>query len=415
MATLTRNGAAFVAIASAVGVGPLSTAASAQTIGDDFLEFGAEVDLRYDSNVVRGGRGLVGETDAADYNGSDIIITPALTASINKTLGSNAVRASVLVGYDFYLRNERLGNERIQADLAGVGKLAFCELRPGLSFQRRQARAGERGIVTDPAVDVNAVQTVQDYRLDASCGRSIGIRAIGGVEFSSGRTSSEFRRLSDYDRFTYYGGIGYQQPSIGKLDLYASNEETEYVNSPIEEQLRDYSVRRYGATFSRDINARWNANVGVFYVDVNAASAIQENYSGLGWNIGLNGTFPPRLQVGLQFGKDVQPVLNNDSLYTKQTLYGVSLNYALNERWNLSGAYSLRDRNYVYSEVLPPSTEANLLEDQFNLATVSATYNTASPLSFSLYGGYEKRSSNTPLFNYDGVYGGVTVKYLFRR
>ena len=412
MATINRNGAAFVAIASAVGVGPLCASASAQTVGDDFLEFGAEVDLRYDSNVVRGGRGL---PEADGYDGSDIIISPALRAAVNKTLGRNAVQASVLVGYDFYTRNDRLGSERINADLVGVGKLAFCELRPGLSYSRRQARAGDRGVIIDPAIDVNSVQTLQDYSLDVACGRDIGIRAIGGVNFSSGRTSSEFRRLGDYDRFTYYGGLGYQQPSIGKLDLYASNEKTEYKDRLIEEQLDDYSVRRYGATFSRDIGARWNANVGVFYIDVDAVATSEENYNGVGWNIGLNGTFPPRLQVGLQFGKDVQPVLNNDSLYTKQTLYGVSLNYALNERWNLSGAYSLRDRNYVYSAALPPSTEANLLEDQFNLATVSATYQTASPLSFSVYGGYESRSANTPLFNYDGVYAGVTVKYLLRR
>ena len=153
----------------------------------------------------------------------------------------------------------------------------------------------------------------------------------------------------------------------------------------------------------------------MFFVDAGAPSVVGENYSGVGWNIGINGTFPPRLQVGLQFRKDVQPVLNNDSLYTKQTLYGVTANYALNQRWNLSAAYSLRDQEYVYSEALPPGTEFNLVEEQFNLATVSATYNTGSPLSFSLYGGYENRSANNTLFNYDGYYAGVTLKYLIRR
>ncbi len=412
MAKFIREGAALVAIASAFGVGSLAPGAAAQTVGDDFLEFGVEVDLRHDSNVVRGSREWADDTG---FDGSDQIISPALTAAVNKSLGRHAVRAAVVAGYDFYLQNDRLNSERIGVNVDGLVNLAICQLRPGASYQRRQARLGDRGLIIDPGVDVDSVQTVQSYKLDAACGRGVGIRVIGGTSVASGRNDSEFRQLSDYDSFTYYGGLGYQQPSIGKLDLFASREETEYKNRIIEGELDEYAVSRYGGTFSRDIGARWNAQAGVFFVDVDAPSVVGENYSGVGWNIGVNGTFPPRLQVGLQFGKDVQPVLNNDSLYTTQTRYGVTANYALNQRWNLGAAYSMQDREYVYSEALPPSTEFNLLEEQFNLATVSATYNTGSPLSFSLYGGYENRSANNTLFNYDGYYAGITVKYLIRR
>ena len=139
MTKFTRDGAALVALASAFGVGVLPTGVAAQTVGDDFLEFGAEVDLRHDSNVVRGSREWAEETG---FNGSDQIITPALTAAINKTLGRHAVRASVLVGYDFYMQNERLNNERINADVVGLANLSICEVRPSATYQRRQARTG---------------------------------------------------------------------------------------------------------------------------------------------------------------------------------------------------------------------------------------------------------------------------------
>lgn len=412
MAKVNRNMRAVAAVAGAMKIAAVAGSASAQTVGEDFLEFGAQVDLRYDSNVVNGNSE---RAEARGYDKTDQIITPSITAAINKTLGRHAIRASALVGYDFHLQNPRLDSERIAADLDGLLNLSLCEVRPGASFQRRQAEAGDRALVLDPTLGIDNVQTIQEYKVDASCGRPIGLRAIGGVSWRMGDNSSELRQLADYDSFTYHGGIGYHQPSIGTLDLYVSNESTEYENRLIGDELDSYDVRRYGASFERDIGARWNARVEAFYVNVDSAAVIGDDFSGAGWNIALNGTFPPRLQIGLEFGKDVFPVLNNDALYMRQTLYGVRANYALNENWDLAAAYSLRDRNYTYSQLLPPSTEGNLLEDQFNLATVSATYKTASPLSFTLYGGYENRSANNPLFDYDGFYAGLTVKYVLRR
>ena len=412
MAKTNRNLCAAAAMVGAAGSFVCAANAGAQTVGEDFLEFGAQVDLRYDSNVVTGAQQRALDED---FDRSDQIITPSLTASINKTLGRNAIRATALVGYDFHLQNSQLNSERLIFDIAGLVNASICELRPGANFQRRQSRTGDRALFLVDDFDPDNVLTVQEYKLDAACGRSIGLRPIGGLSFRSGRNSSELRQLSDYDSFTYYGGIGYKQPSIGTLDLYASHEKTEYENRLIEGELDEYEVRRIGGTFARDIGARWNARAGAFYIDTDAAGVVGENYSGLGWNIGLNGSFSPRARLSLDFAKDVQPVLNNDSLYMKQTLYGVRGAYVVNERWTLNAGYSLRDRSYVFSEALPPSTEGNLLEDQFNLATVSADYNTASPLSFTLYGGYENRSADNPLFDYDGYYAGVTVKYLLRR
>lgn len=412
MAKIDRNMRAVAAVAAALAFAPLAAPARAQTVGEDFLEFGAQVDLRYDSNVINGD---AARAEARGYDQADQIIIPALTAAVNKTLGRHAVRASALVGYDFHLQNPRLDSERIVADLAGLLNLSLCEVRPGINFQRRQAEAGDRSLVLDPSFGIDNVQTIQEYKVDAACGRPIGLRAIGGVSWRMGDNSSDLRQLADYNSFTYRGGIGYHQPSIGTLDVYASHESTEYENRLIGDERDGYDVRRYGASFSRDIGARWNARVEGFHVNVDSAAVLGDDFSGFGWNAAVNGTLPPRLQLGFEFGKDVYPVLNNDALYMRQTLYGVRADYALNERWSLGGAYSLRDRNYTYSQLVPPTTDGNLLEDQFNLATVSATYKSASPLSFTLYGGYENRSANNPLFDYDGFYTGVTVKYLLRR
>ncbi|MDG6079107.1 hypothetical protein E3U23_07870 [Erythrobacter litoralis] len=412
MAETLRNLRATATLATALASVAFASGVSAQTVGEDYLEFGGQVDLRYDSNVINGN---AQRAEARGFSRDDQVVTPSLTAAINKTFGRNAVRASALIGYDFHLQNPRLDSERISVDLLGLISLSVCELRPGINFQRRQAERGDRSLVIDPGIAIDNVQTIQEYKLDVACGRSIGLRPIGGVSFRSGDNSSDLRQLADFNTFTYYGGLGYQQPSIGTLDLYASKASTEYENRMIGDEFDGFDVFRAGAAYSRDIGARWNARIEGFYIDTNAVTAVEENYNGLGWNIGLNGTFPPRLSLGVQFGKDVQPVLNNDALYMKQTTYGVNADYAVNERWNIGAAYSLRDRNYVYSAALPPSTEGNLTEDQFNTATVSATYTTASPLSFTAYGGYENRSANNPIFDYDGFYAGLTVKYLFRR
>lgn len=54
MAKVNRNMRAVAAVAGAMTIAALAGSASAQTVGEDFLEFGAQVDLRYDSNVVNG-------------------------------------------------------------------------------------------------------------------------------------------------------------------------------------------------------------------------------------------------------------------------------------------------------------------------------------------------------------------------
>ena len=408
--SLYRNVVSF-ASCSAIAVALSAPAVNAQEAASDGFQFGVELDTQYDSNV-----GNLSEERAAtrEIQSDDVIFTPSIFASVNKTFGRFALRGNASLGYDFYAENTRLNSERAFADLTGETRLSLCTVQPGLSYRRQQNELGDRFFSDVADVPLDNVQTVQRYALDVACGREFGLRAIGGVAYEEGDNSAVEREFSDYNRMTYTAGLGYQHPSLGELDVFASKEDTDYDNRILDGFMDSYDVKRYGVTLSRNTGARITARVSAFMIDVDAP-ATGEDFEGLGWDVGVTARVGARTSFFYDMGQDVQPVLNNDALFMENRDWGAGASYALSERTTLSGSYRRSRKQYVYSDFLPPDDANPLLADTFDRIDASADFKGSGPLEFSLYGGYEKRSSNDDFYEYDGVFAGVRVRYLLGR
>lgn len=384
----------------------------AQDVADSSFQLGFQLDGRYDSNVANTNDA---RAELTRVDGSDFIISPSLFMNINKEVAGFELQGNVSLGYDFYAENSELDSERLFADLQGETRLGFCSVQPGLSFRRQQQELFDRAFVDDAALALDNVQTVQEYRLDLGCGQEIGIRALGGVAYERGDNSNEIRNLSDYESFTYSAGIGYRQPSIGALDIYASQEKTDYENRIVDGVQDSYEVRRYGASFERDIGARLKGRIEGFVIDLDAPGTTGPNFNGTGWNFDLSATLGARVTSYVTLGQDVQPVLNNDALYMKARNWGAGVSFALNDRATLNGAYARLERDYVYSDLLPADEDTPLLDDSLDQFTGSVDFRGSGRLGFSLYGGYENRSSNDAFYDYDGFFAGVKMRYLLIR
>ena len=384
----------------------------AQEIGADTFQVGVELDTQYDSNVANTS---AARAETTNLEGSDVIFRPSLFMMVNKDLGGFQLQGNASAGYDFYAENTRLNSERLAAELNGNTRVGFCNLRPGLSFIRQQQQLNDRFFIDESDDVLDNVQTVQEYGLRAGCGQEYGLRALGGVSYARGDNSNELREFSDYESMTYTAGLGYHHPSVGELDLYASQEDTDYPNRVATGVDDTFRVRRYGASFERDIGARLKGRIEAFAIDLDVPGASETNFNGTGWDFDLSATIGARTTAYVTAGRDVQPVLNNDALYTKSTSLGGGVSYAVNDRVTLSGSYTRLDRTYVYSGVLPADEEARLVDDDLNLFSASANFRGSGPLGFTLYGGYEDRSSNDPFYDYDGFFAGVKLRYLFIR
>ena len=412
MAMKPREHALTFALSLALVSTGAGTRAQAQEASDSSFQLGVQLDGRYESNV---GNNNDVRAAVSRVEGSDIILSPSIFMTVNKDVAGFQLQGNASVGYDFYTENSELNSERLFADLQGSRRIGFCDVRPGIGFRRQQHELGDRFFVDDPAIGIDNVQTVQEYRLDLGCGQEFGLRALGGVSYEKGDNSNEVRNLSDYESFTYSAGIGYHHPSIGELDVYASQEDTEYENRIVDGVQDSYQVRRYGASFERDIGARLKGRVEAFAIDLDTPASTGAEFNGTGWNFDLSATLGARITSYVSLGQDVQPVLNNDALYMKARNWGAGASFALNDRVTLSGSYARLDRDYVYSDLLPADEDTPLLDDSLDQFTGSVDFRGNGPLGFSIYGGYENRSSNDAFYDYDGYFAGVKVRYLLIR
>ncbi|MCP9222072.1 outer membrane beta-barrel protein [Erythrobacter sp. LQ02-29] len=384
----------------------MASAAHAQSVKDDMLSLGFELQLRHDSNVANSSdertaqRGLVK---------AEQIISPAATIALRRAFGPHSVQLSGYVGYDFHTRNTRLDSERISLDATGDIKASLCRVSPTISYSRAQSELGYQLLDTDPTLVVDNTQSEQTYSADLSCGPPIGLRAQGGFGYSRGDNSNLRRQTSDYETYNYRTGVGYTQPSIGEISLYVSKQDTTFPNRVFSGGERDgYTVRRYGASFARDIGARLSGSFGYYYIDVDSRAPVSRDFQGSGYNLDLSLVATPRTRLRFNINKDVQTALNNDALYTRTGSYGVAADYAVNERLTIDAGYRFENRRYVYSGFLAPVADRALLNDKFQTVTANATYRPSQKLSFTLFGGYENRNANGTFFDYDGYFVGLT-------
>lgn len=368
------------------------------------------LDGLYQSNVAQA------SADLADQRGlhrSDFRVTPGVQLTLLRPFGRNTLRLSALAGYDFNLRNPGLNRERLGLDGEAGLNFGRClvSLRP--SIQRQQSDLSQIYYLDTPTIDsVKNTETVQVYAADVRCGRKYGLRPIVGYEHSIGDNSNDLRSISDYRGNRYFGGLGYNNPSIANFNLTYEHNRVEYphranILSPttLPDQYHGSTIRFEA---ERDMGVLLTLKGSIAYFTVDSPGTNVPDFNGIGWRI--EGTVHPttRLQVALTTEHQPQPSLGAEALYSIDSNYGALATFALTSRTSLflGADYDKRDYRGATGVFGP-----ELSEDALIRVRGGASLALTSRFKVTAEAGHEKRNANQDIYDYSNTFIGLGVRY----
>lgn len=406
-ARLIRAGAAALGAAAvlAAGAATAQSAATAISPEDEGIHANVGLDVGYDSNVARSAGAIL-----AAGRRSDMRATPSINVTVAKLLGRNSLTLDANAGYDFYRRNAQLNRERLGfgADLGLVGGPCTLHLRP--SIQRAQSDLGDIIPIDIPGRrSVSNTATTQSYGGELQCGDSYGFRPLITGEHTAGNNSEALRRISNYRTNTYGAGVAYGDPTYGEFTLRVTRQDTSYPDRPAFFGVGDFSTKRISFDAQRSIGSMLSGSAGVSYVMVRPeAGSLARDFNGFGWNVGL--TFVPTtdLRLTAATSRNVTPSLGNDSLYQINRTYSLTGDYAFSERLKANVTGSINKVRYNGSG----GFFGPVLNDSLNhVLSASLSLTASRRLTYTLYGGYQDRTTNNTIYNYHSYFVGLRTSF----
>lgn len=414
MARLTQNLVGLSGAALALGqAGALHAQASSSVPGAtpssqsgsaDKSSLTANVSARYESNVARiddpvllAQRGIAQE---------DVRISPSLQLDAARNIGRHLLGLRAYLGYDFYTRNTQLNRERLLIEPYAYVNLPVCDLAIDASVGRRLSELGDVVVIgPDPTIGIDNTETTKRIVGRVICGESYGLRPTFEVERAVGDNSNPLRQISDYRITRIQPGVGYASPALGEISLYAVRQDTDLPNQLLPSgEISGFTLRGFGVSYRRAIGTRLNFNGSISHVEVTPYGGNQGSRSGINGSIALTLLASERLQFTAFANRSFTSTLTSNATYELQQGYGLTANYAVNDRLRIraGGSYAPRRLFYVATPV-GPFIERQTQTDIF----AGATYNLNRRLRFTLDGGYQKRDADLNIFDYDGYYAAV--------
>ena len=414
LTTVARSRRTLLLAGGAVTAAIQPACAPAQTPGPGrpLTEIAFTFDALYQSNAAQA------NPDLASLRGltrSDVRFTPGIEATLVRPLGRNTLRLNGFAGYDFYARNHSLDRERLGANAEAGINLGPClaSLRP--SIVRQQSQLSQIYVTNEPGIaSVRNTETVQVYAGDVRCGRTFGLRPLVGYEHSIGDNSNSLRRISDYRGDRYYGGVGYNNPSLGNFTLTYEHNRIVYPHrdaliSPV--LLADrYSGTTIRLEGERDLGSVFTVKGSVGYFTVKPALSTVPEFKGIGWR--LDGTVRPtsRLKVTLSTEHRPEPSLGAEALYSVNGKYEALATFALTAKTSVFVGGDLDKRDYrgatgLFGQVLTHDRLARL--------RAGATLAMSPRVKLNAQVGHERRSANGSVYDYSNTFFGLGARYAF--
>lgn len=342
---------------------------------------------------------------------SDVRFSPTIDLDVTLPFSRNYLLLSGQVGYDFYARNDQLNRERLLLDTTVGLNFSNCELVLTGGYIRRRSDLGDLILLDASGIPQDVIRNTEELKrlgADASCGAAIGLRPSVGVEKSWADNSTVFRQFSDYNSTTIRAGLGYRQPFVGDISLFASRSKTNYDNRPLLFGAGNDAteVISYGASFERDIGARLTGNASVAYTKVNPDNPLARDFGGITWSVGLTARFD-RLQLVGSLGRSVENSNLVASSYYINKNYSLDATYSLTDRVSLGAGAQRRERQYEGTNVLlgPP-----LVNEELTSFSGRVVFRQSRRLSFVLDATHEERRSDQGFFDYDNDRIGLSAR-----
>jgi hypothetical protein len=390
----------------------------------------ASLEASYDSNVFGIGddpRLLAGRSK------DDFSLTPSLLIDVILPFGRSSAYLRGQLGYDFYMQNSQLNRERIALDGgANVAVLGSCTTSANMSYSRLRSNAGDIFII-DPAIDPDLrrirdnVEERKSIGGRLSCGGAIGLSPSVGYNHTEVRNSATFFRPNDSNQDAVDVSLGYQRPSLGRIALYGSYAEGEYLGRDVFGGLRGISafdpnnldgVKNYsaGVRFERNIGSRISGAVAVGYSWVDPKAVNSRRFRGNNYSVNLNLRPTDRLSVDLLATRSADLSNTVFATYALTEVYSLNGSYRLNPRLVLNFGSSYQTRDYrTEVEVIPGFGFTFVDKDRFTRAYVGAVYDLNRRLRLNGLFSQQGRKSNDQRFNYTNSTVTVGVSYRLGR
>ncbi len=342
---------------------------------------------------------------------SDYKFTPSVVVDVTRPIGRQSVFLTGSAGYDFYKRNKRLERERIA--LTGGADLQFagCTQRVALGIARSQSDLND--FVSIAPVDTRNAQTRATASLATRCGDMLGLTPGFTYDFEKTTNSAAIREISNFNSHQVGASLGYSNPTIGEVSLYASYRRGSYpkriplFGSQLGEKIDVYTG---GVRLTREIGTRLRGSVNLGFTKVNPANPLTPSFKGASYGADLTWTGSDTIQTKLAIGRAVNQSSLLDVSYSIDDSYSLTNNIAVGQAVKLRLGGSIVKRRFRDS----PTFGANPLggDDRLRQLFGGITYRPPGRVTFGFdVTGATRRSQ---IARYDYSYASATLSARFR-
>lgn len=372
----------------------------------------AAVDTSYDSNAFGLSDEAIDRGLAFGRTKSDFQITPSLLLDIYQPFGRQSAFLRGQIGYDFYARNSQLDRERIGLN-GGVNLqvLRACSATVSGDYSRQRSNAGDIFSVS-PVPVISRVNTEErkSIGVDASCAGSIGISPTFGYRHSETRNSSQFFKLNDSNQDSFEASIGYQRPSLGRIAVFGSYAEGEYIGRNVlglpnifpgipADGVKSYSL---GGRFERGIGSRASGAISVGFSWVDPKAVFSRKFRGNTYSLNLNLRPTDRLNMDVSASRSADLSNTVFATFAVTQVYSIAGTYRLNGKTSVNFGSSYQKRDYRQNANAIDNA-AVVSKDEFIRAYTGVVYDLNRRVRLNGLVSQQRRKSDNSFFNYNNT------------
>ena len=377
------------------------------------IDINVVADFIYDSNIAHSGAFLA---QRRGIKPSDESFRPSVSADIGHRLGRQTLFFQGSVGYDFNRRNQILNRERIDLHPGVLLYIGPCGGTFAADYGRHQSEFANLALVNH-IPELNIVKNTEETeKLEGSttCGRRVGLVPTFDMSETWTHNNSALLKFADSRSFSATAGLAYQQPVLGKIDLFGNFARTDFPNRRAivfgNTLIDGYDIYSGGLSYDRQIGARLDATVSVNYTSLKPRIPGSTGFKGVTYSAEGSYQFDPRLKLRFTLSRATLPSSRVGATFSVNNTLSGEFDYRVSPRLivKVGGSHVRRS----YPGALGTVTD-DLTKETVNSEFGDATYRLNRRISLGLNVTHVQRDANFSQLSYSGNRVAVSVRSAF--
>jgi len=356
----------------------------------------------YDSNTAQGSDALAA---ARGLRKGEFTYSPNANLDITQPFLGQMLFLNGDVGYVFHQYNKRLRSERIGVTgglQTGYGPCSL-QLVGGLS-------SGQSDLAE---LSINAVRNRQrttSGSASVSCNPLAGVGVTGGYSYAQTRNSSDIAAQDSHNESVNLG-LTYSNRLIGTASVTGTYGRTQYDDVIPGDPFAPRGFQSYTGSVSiaRPIGTRLTGQATIGYTSQDSEGG-GRGFSGITGSGALTYRINPRLIANLNYSRSSSGSAQQGSSFVVSQNAGLRFNYRLSPRLSATFGATGAKRSYRGQTII---LATSLLNDETYGVSSSLSLLIGRRSSFSVNAGYDHRSANPSIYDYNAYRAGVSVSTTF--